>query len=364
MSFNTRILSLFLSNVRFGSDIESMLKRYKSLSIIYINFALFGICFGYELSSWLKQDHSGSWLVTAVSLPIMLATLILLRKEKYDASAILVVISMQLSNFYDAHFRGNHLATLFGLMIAPNFCFFISSSWVVRILNMFLTMCQFFHHTHHIHKIFMKPFDEEQARQISTLYFAVLTCLISLCIITSIQKSVEMNLWKMAQSSYEKSENLTKEVMQASEAKDVFVSSLSHEIRNPLNALNGTIDYLLNVVKDLNHLKMLNNAKISAEILLHLANNVLDAAKLKSDKMDISYTEGSFEEVVRKALVINSETIKARRITVNTVIDKNLPGRIQIDPSRLLQIMMNLDVKCPQVHSRRGQNKHKGDMVY
>ena len=342
MSFNTRILSIVLSNVRFGSDIESMLKRYQSLSIIYINLSLFGIICGYELTSWLKQTHSESGLLTVVFLPITFLSLILLRRENYEASATLVVISMQLSNFYDAHIQGNHLATLFGLMIAPNFCFFISSSWKIKILNMFLTMCQFLHHTYYIQKIFMTTFDEEQSRQISTLHSAVLTCLISLCVITSIQKSIEMNLWKMAQSSYEKSENLTKEVLQASEAKDVFVSSLSHEIRNPLNALNGTIDYLLEAVNDANHLKMLNNAKLSAEILLHLANNVLDAAKLKSDKMDISYTEGSFEEVVRKALVINSETIKAKKISVNTVIDKNLPGTIQIDPSRLLQIMMNL----------------------
>ena len=51
------------------------------------------------------------------------------------------------------------------------------------------------------------------------------------------QKTMEMNIWKMAQSNYNKSEILTKEVLQASQAKDIFVSSLSHEIRNPLNAL-------------------------------------------------------------------------------------------------------------------------------
>ena len=52
---------------------------------------------------------------------------------------------------------------------------------------------------------------------------------------------------------------------------------------------------------------------------LNLANNVLDAAKLKSNKMEISNTETDFTNVIRKSLVINSETLKAKNITAEGI---------------------------------------------
>ena len=91
-----------------------------------------------------------------------------------------------------------------------------------------------------------------------------------------------------------------------------------------------------------NHIHVLKNAKLGTEILLNLANNVLDAAKLRAEKMDISYSKANFVEIVKKVLIINSETIKANQIVAEAVIDKQLPETLWIDPSRLLQIMMNL----------------------
>ena len=139
-----------------------------------------------------------------------------------------------------------------------------------------------------------------------------------------------------------KSENLTKEVLQASESKDIFVSSLSHEIRNPLNALNGSIDYLLEIIQDTHQLQILKNAKLSSEVILNLANNVLDAAKLKSDKMDVIRSESSFVDIIKKTFIINSEKLKAKTIRAETFIDERVPKFLWIDSSRLLQIMMNL----------------------
>ena len=88
-----------------------------------------------------------------------------------------------------------------------------------------------------------------------------------------------------------RSEALTQEAVQAAKSKDTFISTLSHEIRNPLNLIKGSIDYMMIVVENPQHLSMIKSGKLGCEILLSLVNNVLDAAKLRSDKMEISLSE-------------------------------------------------------------------------
>jgi len=109
-----------------------------------------------------------------------------------------------------------------------------------------------------------------------------------------------------------------------------------------LNSMTGSIDYLLSVAKDPSILKVLRNAKLSSEILLNLINNLLDAAKLKSDKMEVAAVETNFDEIIQKVFTINSENLLAKDIFAQAFIDKRLPQQLWTDPSRLLQIIMNL----------------------
>ena len=146
----------------------------------------------------------------------------------------------------------------------------------------------------------------------------------------------------MAQSNYERAENITKELVQAVESKDVFVSSFSHEIRNPLNSMSGSIDYLLRVVTEPAYIQILENTKLIGEVLLNLMNNILDAAKLKSDKMELSYMETNPLDIIKKVFAINSSALSHKKISAQAFIDKNLLKKPTLDSSRVLQIIMNL----------------------
>ena len=342
MSFNTFLLALILKNPRFGFDIKSILKRSQSLAIIYTSLALILVALAYDFMTSFISGTLGNWLFTSILVPPLLVALALLRTDMQDAAATAVVCSMHIMNFFGAHSFNQPLACLYGLMLFPNFCFLLTHSWQIRALNFAFCTGQFIHHTRQVQAIFHITFDESQSIQIDSLYFSVATCLFSLCLISFVQKPFESNLWRMVESSYEKSEALTKEVLQAAQAKDAFVSSLSHEIRNPLNALSGSIDYLSLSIGDPVNTPILKNAKLSVEILMNLANNVLDAAKLRSDKMDVIYTEGNFVDTVKKVLNINSENLNSHELTVKAFIDKNIPEKLYSDQSRLLQIMMNL----------------------
>ena len=156
------------------------------------------------------------------------------------------------------------------------------------------------------------------------------------------QRKIELNIWKLAHSNNLMSEALTQEAVQAAKSKDTFISSLSHEIRNPLNLVKGSIDYMLATVEDLKYHTVLKNAKLGCGVLLNLVNNVLDAAKLRSEKMELSFSETDFTHIVSSVLSINSENIEARKMNAQAFIDKDLPPKIWTDPSRIMQVMMNL----------------------
>jgi len=166
--------------------------------------------------------------------------------------------------------------------------------------------------------------------------------IVLLGLLSYIQKIIQTSLWQAAQMNYERAEKINKEVVQAIEAKDVFVSSLSHEIRNPLNALKGSIDYLFKVVKDPGVVQILENARLSGEVLLNLVNNVLDAAKLKSDKIDLAHIETTSLDMIKKLVMIHAERLREKKISAQVSIYKNVPTVLWIDSSRLLQIVMNL----------------------
>jgi len=249
---------------------------------------------------------------------------------------------MHCLNFAAGSYAGRPMVALYALMLCPHFTFFISSSARLRNLNSVLCGLQIIHHTYKIKKVFEFGLSEEQNIQINSFLIVSYVIIVAICLGCAVEKTVEDSLWRMAQTNQENSEKLTQEVVQAAQAKDAFVSSLSHEIRNPLNSMTTSIDFLLETVKDPENIHILKNAKVSGEVLLNLVNNVLDVAKLKSEKMEISCIEVNFETILNKIFTINSENFKRTNIIAKAEIDKKLPKNLWMDPSRMLQILMNL----------------------
>jgi signal transduction histidine kinase len=72
--------------------------------------------------------------------------------------------------------------------------------------------------------------------------------------------------------------------------KDTYNASMIHELRNPLNAVLGSIG-LLKYSKSLSKedMETLNIANVSGEILITLINNALDGAKLEANKLELDY---------------------------------------------------------------------------
>jgi len=251
-------------------------------------------------------------------------------------------MEMHASNFIANYAMNCPLVGIYGVVMYNFFTFFATASLKIHLLNLALSAIEYFFNTYRVLKIFEITLSEEQFRQVSMLIPIGLFCSVVTVALLVVQKIIELDIWRLAQENYSKSEILTKEVVQAMEAKDTFISMLSHEIRNPLNTLKGGIDYLLQVIKEKDYIQVLKSAKMSGDILLNLVSNVLDAAKLKADRMEMTYMDTDIVDTVKKVYTINSERFKEKSLNVRAYIDESVPKLLWVDPSRLLQIFMNL----------------------
>jgi len=300
----------------------------------------------FSMGSWKIMDlfiyPFPADLIFISTTPLFLIVLLLLKKGQKSFAAAVLLAALHLGNYLAANYCNIAMPALFSINIFAGMSFFVSSSRMVHLLNVFLCFIQTITHGIKVRQIFSTVLTEDQEFQIIGLQFTAIVCLATSLFCWSLRTNIEESLRQVAQQNYEKTENINKELLQAVEAKDTFVSSLSHEIRNPLNCINGSLNFLLKVIKEPSYIQVLKSAALSGEVLLNLMNNVLDAAKLKSERMEVTNMETSPLETLKKALTINAQSLKDKNIFVQAFIYKNVPRNVWVDRSRLLQVLMNL----------------------
>lgn len=134
-----------------------------------------------------------------------------------------------------------------------------------------------------------------------------------------------------------------REAVDANRAKSEFLSSMSHDIRTPMNAIIGMTEIALRDTND--HARVedcLHKVKLSSKQLLGLINDVLDMSKIESGKMTLSENIMSLREVMDDIVNIVRPQINERNQFFDIFIQNIESENIYCDEVRLNQVLLNL----------------------
>lgn len=133
------------------------------------------------------------------------------------------------------------------------------------------------------------------------------------------------------------------EANHANQAKSEFLSSMSHDIRTPMNAIIGMTEIAMKNIQDTTRVEdCLKKVKLSSKHLLGLINDVLDMSKIESGKMTLNANPMSLRETMDDIVNIMQPQVRAKEQLFDIFISRIEAEEVICDNVRLNQVLLNL----------------------
>jgi len=167
-----------------------------------------------------------------------------------------------------------------------------------------------------------------------------------------------------------------KEALLASKAKTAFLSSMSHDIRTPMNAIIGLTTIASHNVNDPSRVQdCLSKINMASNHLLTLINDILDISKIESGKITLNPAIFSLSKLISDEINIIQSQIKAKNMNVDIHVENVEHEMLFGDELRLNQIFINLMSNAVKytdeggkiiidISEKENADTHLADIVY
>ena len=136
---------------------------------------------------------------------------------------------------------------------------------------------------------------------------------------------------------------MAREAEAANRAKTDFLSTMSHDIRTPMNAIIGLTAIAEKKLDDREAVaENLKKISLASNHLLTLINDILDISKVESGKLNLSPLTFSIVETVQNLMNLSQPMIKEKNIDFSFHINRMEKEYLYADQLRLNQIYINI----------------------
>jgi signal transduction histidine kinase len=130
-----------------------------------------------------------------------------------------------------------------------------------------------------------------------------------------------------------------------SAAKSEFLAKVSHEIRNPLNAIVGFSELMMEerfgAIGNDRYRQYLKDIHASGGHIMALVNDLLDLSKIESGRLELAFSGVALNELIEESVALLQPQANRVRVIVRTSLAPRLPP-VTADARSLRQIVNNL----------------------
>ncbi|MEM1354888.1 MAG: ATP-binding protein [Planctomycetota bacterium] len=132
----------------------------------------------------------------------------------------------------------------------------------------------------------------------------------------------------------------------ANKAKSDFLANMSHEIRTPMSAILGYTDLLaedgdLSLTPE-RRLQTITTIQSNANHLLNIIDDILDVSKIEAGQLRLESIETDPVQIANEVVSLLRAPARDKGIGLAVRYETPIPRRIQSDPTRLRQVLLNL----------------------
>ncbi len=128
----------------------------------------------------------------------------------------------------------------------------------------------------------------------------------------------------------------------ANRAKSDFLTTMSHEMRTPMNAILGMADLLSESPLHEEQRGYVEIFQKAGANLLALINDILDLAKVESGRFELESIDFDLRALLEKIIEMMVSRAQDRGLHLTLEILPDVPSGLVGDPNRLRQILLNL----------------------
>ncbi len=129
---------------------------------------------------------------------------------------------------------------------------------------------------------------------------------------------------------------------QANEAKSLFLSTMSHDIRAPMNAIIGMNEMILRDSRDEEILMHSESIRAAGNTLLGIINDILDFSKIEAGKMEIINVDYNFVSLLNDLVNMVRRKADEKGLVFKLEVDKDIPRILHGDEIRIKQVITNI----------------------